>query len=845
MVTPLSLLAATRHYSRHPWQLLLAVAGVALGVAVVVAVDIANASSQRAFDLAMSRVTGTATHQIIGGPAGLDDEIYIRLRLSGLRGSAPLIEAFGRSDGETLHLLGVDPLVEGGFRSDFARVGEADLGALMARPNTALLAESTARRLGIRAGDRLPLTLGGRDISLEIVATIPRPADQSPGIDDLVITDVATAQELTGMAGRLSWIDLKIPKGAAAAKTLEAIRRFLPPGAEVLPAQSRVNAMDQMTRAFRTNLSAMSLLSLLVGMFLIYNTMTFAILQRRSHLACLRLVGVTPREILTITLSESVAIAIIATSIGLAAGVALGHALLSLVTRTINDLYFVLTVTRVEISPWSLIYGAGLGIGATLVAAAAPALEASLTPPRAALLRSTLEAKSLATAPRLAIVGAGTLFAAGVVLLWPTRSMVMGFIGLFFFMLGVAFLSPWLAVRVARGLDLLVGKRAPPAVHLAIRGVPASLSRTAVAMAALMIAVATIIGVGVMIQSFRSTVSDWLESSLQADIYVSTPGFGANRGDRRLDPQLIEAIVSLPIVQMHTTGRSVLIESENDLLDLFVLDPPPGITPHYPIKEAAIAEVWSRFRRGDLVLVSEPLAYRRHLAAGDTIEMRTDHGMRRFPIGAIYYDYSSSQGQVLMPRALYAREFDDPGISGLALYLQPGVAIDDAMNAIRAVLAKTHETVNVRSNRELRELSMRIFDRTFTVTEVLRLLAVLVAIIGIFDSLMALQLERSREVGLLRALGYTPGQVYATAMTQTGVVGLIAGLIALPTGTLLALLLIHVINVRSFGWSLHTVVNPGALAGGVAIAVVAALIAGIYPARNMSRASPVVVLRNE
>jgi putative ABC transport system permease protein len=839
----LLLRSSLRYFMRHPWQLLLAIAGIALGVAVITAIDIANSSAKRAFALSMDGIAGAATHQIVGGPDGLDERIYTRLRLSGVRAAAPLIEAHGVAGGETLRVLGVDPLAEGAFRDTLGNTRGDDSGELIVLPNSAFLAEPTARRLAVDIGDLLELRLGARMHTLRIIGVIEA-GDHAAAIEGLLVTDIATAQELTGMIGRLGWIDLKLPDGRAGEESRQRIEALLPPAAEIVPAEARTRSLSAMSRAFHTNLTAMSLLALVVGMFLIYNTMAFAVVQRRGLIASQRLIGVTRGEVLTTVLIEALVIGAVGTLIGIGAGVFLGQMLLSLVTRTINDLYFVVTVTTLQLSAGPFLIAALLGLAATLVAAFTPALEAALTPPRAALHRSTLEAKSHRLMPRLALAGVFAIASALLVIVVSGRSLLAGFAGLFLIILGMTFLTPMIASVLARSAGSLL---APLGIALrhAIRGITDALSRTGVALAALMLAVATTIGVGLMIDSFRVSVSEWLEASLQADIYVSAPGLGSRRTHGALDPLLIDRILALPDIAFHSTGRSVSIETGDGFTDVFVLGLSPGLVPRYPLKDARPDEVWPAFRRAEAVLISEPMAWHRGLAPGDTIELRTRDGLRSFPVAGIYYDYSSGQGEVLMPRDLYERHFDDRGTGGLGLYLAPGAEIDAALQSVRAVIASRDPAaaINLRSNRELRELSMSIFDRTFTITEVLRLLAVGVAIIGILGALMALQLERMVEIGVLRSLGFTPGQILGMVTLQTGLMGLIAGLIAIPTGLLLSLLLIRVINERSFGWSMQALVSPDILINGLMTAVLAAVVAGLYPAWKMSRASPATALR--
>ncbi|NTU85257.1 MAG: FtsX-like permease family protein, partial [Chloroflexales bacterium] len=426
---PKLLLRTTLRYAlRHPWQIGLCVLGVALGVAVVVAIDLANVSAGRAFTLSAERAAGRATHQIVGGPNGLDEELYRRLRIDlGMRDSAPIVEGYAQAPAlgdQTLQILGVDPLAEAPFRpylSPSAGSGSVDLSALITIPSTALLSEETARRAGVGLGQTLALRVGARTLALRVVGLLSPADDLSRrALESVVITDIATAQELLGMVGRLSRIDLILPEdkgragggsGASASapdpSSLAArLSSLLPPGAELLRSAARSSALAQMTRAFELNLSALSLLALIVGMFLIYNTITFSVVQRRTLLGTLRCLGVTRGQIAALVLAEAAAISVVGSLLGLALGVALGQGLVGLVTRTINDLYFVVTVRGLSVDPLVLLKGLALGITATLASAAAPALEATLTPPRTVLRRSSVEERARRLAPWLALVGA-------------------------------------------------------------------------------------------------------------------------------------------------------------------------------------------------------------------------------------------------------------------------------------------------------------------------------------------------------------------------------------------------------------------------------------------------------
>jgi putative ABC transport system permease protein len=256
------------------------------------------------------------------------------------------------------------------------------------------------------------------------------------------------------------------------------------------------------------------------------------------------------------------------------------------------------------------------------------------------------------------------------------------------------------------------------------------------------------------------------------------------------------------------------------------------------------AEIWDGFQRGDTLIVSEPYAFHNDLEVGSSVRLLTDQGERNFRVAGIYFDYSSGRGVVMMSRNAYQRFWNDDGVSTVSLYAAPGQDVDALIKQLYQVAGNEQE-LRIRSNLDLREASLEIFDRSFTITSVMRVLAMIVAFVGVLSALMALQLERSRELGTLRAMGFTSGQIWRMITSQTGLMGLVAGLLSLPMGLALAAGLIFVINRRSFGWSMDLQIFPIVLMEAVALAVVAALLAGIYPAIRMAMSSPAEALREE
>ncbi|MGD8904811.1 MAG: ABC transporter permease, partial [Anaerolineae bacterium] len=333
-----------RYLLRHPWQSALMVLGITLGVAVAVAVDLANASATRAFDYSTDSVMGRATHQIVGGPQGLDEALYVELRRQGLGTegilAAPIVSDYVYSPqlgDRPFQLLGVDPFAEAPFRNYLWGEGEAPIGeltALLTRPGAVLLASETADYYGLSVGDTLSLEVGGYQ-SEAVVAGRLVPADDLSRrtLAGLVLTDLATAQELTGRLGRLERIDLILP-GDGVAGTGK-LRSLLPPGAQIVEVAARTGTIEEMTAAFRLNLLALSLLALVVGLFLIYNTMTFSVVQRRPLFGTLRSLGVTRREVFALVLSEALVVGVLGAVLGMGLGILMGRGAVQAVTQTI------------------------------------------------------------------------------------------------------------------------------------------------------------------------------------------------------------------------------------------------------------------------------------------------------------------------------------------------------------------------------------------------------------------------------------------------------------------------------------------------------------------------------
>jgi putative ABC transport system permease protein len=839
--------ASWRFMAKHPLQLLLSILGVALGVAVVVGIDLASYSAREGFKVSAESIAGSTTHQIIGNTDGVPEQVYVQIRTElGFQKAAPLIRAYvslTQFDNQTVQLLGIDPFSDSGVRAfaqeTFEQLDSESLQSLLIKPATMLVSESFLQRYGLKKGDKLQVRIGNITQALEIVDSFS--ITSSPQLQNWLLCDISTAQEILKLSGFLSQIDLVIEETDTA--RLEEIKALLPNGVQITEVGEQSRALARLSDSFELNLTALSLLSLLVGMFLIYNTMMFSVLQRREILARLRVMGVTRKEMLVTVLGEALLIALIATLLGLLMGWLLAKLLIILITQTINDLYYVLQVSQLQWSTLSVIKAIGLGLGASLLSAGIPALEAAYTRPVSVLQRFNIEQKIQRWNRWLLLPGLLGCVLVYFIIRWQIGGIITGFAAVFLLIISLTLLLPWITQYLLIGLSHIMGFFFSLPGKMAVKNIANSLSRTMIAIAALTIAVSATLGLGMMIDSFRHTVDEWLGGYFKADFYVTPIALETGNSLSSLTPSLINQISQIEGVRLLSSSRRIRFYLDDQFHNLMVLDIPQSSFSAFRLKEGNIALAKKAYFEEEGVIISEPYAYRHRLKVGDIIKLPTDKGIRGFKVAGIFYDYGSEHGVINMSRKTYRQFWSDTLINSVGVYLEQGAQ----SHQVQAQILQMRDSpdIQVISKAKLHEESMKVFDRTFRITHILKLLVIIVAFVGILSALMAIQLERARDFAILRAIGVTPKQLAALVGIETFSMGLIAAVLAIPMGVAMAYMLIDVINFRSFGWSMQFVMNIQAFITSTLLAIIAALVAGFYPAWHLSKTQPALVLRGE
>ncbi|MEN3337483.1 MAG: putative transport system permease protein [Acidobacteriota bacterium] len=853
-----------RRIAHEPLRSGLTALGIALGVAVVVAIQLTNASSLAGFETALNTVSGRTSLEIVSAGPGVDE---LRLPALGwLRAYgevSPVIEGdlvyrqAGRPP-ETLRLLGVDVLRDQPFRDynllewgvapkrDAARATSGtkpdlrttEFLGLLLDPASAIVAARFAVPRGLGVGATLPVNVGDRTLQLTIRGLLK---DEGPArvLDGrFVLMDIAAAQQALDRYGRVDRVEIRLAPGINIDTAETEIAGRLPPGLTVERPAQRGRQVERMLAAFHLNLTALSYIALLVGLFLVYNTVSVSVLSRRGEIGTLRGLGVTRGRVRTLFLAEAAALATIGSAAGLLIGRLLANATVALTSTTVSALYIATAAAPPALAWQHVVLAFATGVPLSLLAALVPALEASRVAPMAAM-RGADQVEARARFPRHSLWTGAALLAAGgwLATLGPVDDLpLFGYASAIAIVFGASFLVPSILFAVAHTVEQPARRLLNVEDWLAVTNLAAAVPRLSISVAALAVSLSMMVAVSVMIGSFRETVIYWVGQTLQADLFVSP---GARRGggaEQTLSPDVVRTIAGSADVAAIDRFTSVEVPYGDTRVRVGGADFAVRLA-HGTLLFKSPSDARDAMRRAigeDAVVVSESFVIKQHIGVGEDVRLPTPDGPVPFRIAAVYYDYSSDRGVLVMDRSTFARHYGNRTVSGLSVYLRPGTDHDAARQRLLTEIGETHR-VFINTNASLRTEVLRIFDSTFAITYALEIIAILVAILGISGTLLTLILERERDLTVLRLIGTDRKQIQRMVVGEAVLIGAISQAVGLGVGLLLSLVLIYVINVQSFGWTIQFHLPAGFLLQASILMVLATALAGLYPARRAQR----------
>ena len=840
-----------RHFMRHRLRTFLTFLGIVLGVAVIVAIALVNRTLVGSFQRTIELVAGKAVLQVENGEGGIKESLFPAIRdTAGVRDAAPAVDGFlplVGIRGEKLYVYGVDFLADSSIREHEFVGGAFDLeGALdfIARPDSIALTETFSRRLGLSRGStiRLATSRGVRDYIVRALLREQGAAKVFGG--NFALMDLPAAQIALGKDGKLDVVDLTIEPGEKVETVLQRVAGRLGGAANVGRPRERGEQVESLMTSFRVGLFFVSLVALFVGFFLIYNTVSVSVVQRKREIGTLRCLGVLRRQILSLFVVEALALAFAGSVAGVLGGIFLAHAALLVVGQTVNSLFVQADLANGAFTLREVWIGLASGMGVAVLAAIYPAWQATRVTP----LESSRQA---VWRPRSRGVSRASLAGAVLLLLSPAlaalapsipgsgvEKFTLGVVAMMLLLLGLSFLSPMLVFWWA-GVFWRAMAHLPAATGFlrnearlacdSLRRVP---GRSGTTIATLMISLAAIFTVAAFVTSVRESLLLWVDRMVTADLVVHSGARSAGPLNVPLKEEFGGKLAAVPgvevldfyrLIRSNYEGKPVLIQSFSARRSARVRK--------LPMISGNGETALRQMADGAGVLVSESFRAKFGKGAGESIRLLTPSGPVSFKIIGIYVDYSSDSGTVLIERELYKKLWGDDLVDAFDLWLARGADQQAVIDTIYRDYGEAYQLF-VSTHKELRQNVVRLMERSFSVNYAVEIVAVIVAIFSVINTLLASVLDRTREIGVLRAIGATRKQLRGMVMAEAGWIGVLGGILGLFAGAVMSYH--HVVYNAKFltGWTFQYYYPTEVAIVSLIASVLLCLLAGYFPAKR-------------
>jgi len=838
---------------RDPFRTLITILGVAVGVAVFLSIRLANEQTMMSFTESVDLVLGRADAVIRAEGMEFDETHFENLHVLRKQIKAyPVIEGYGieSTSGEVVEIIGTDLLQDSGIRDFSLKTKEKDLKGLLPLimdPAGVILPEKFIPNVQFKAGSSLKFLIKGKEKELKVNAVLENKGIGKALNGNFALMDIAAAQNVFEKFGRLDRIDIQFLQPTKFDAMQKKISALLPGHLQVERPQRKSQQVEKMLRAFQYNLTALSFVALLVALYLIYNMIALSVVRRRVEIGTLRALGATPTLIAIIFFLEAGIIGAIGSIFGIGLGYYFAQFSLDAISLTVNNLYAPSYVTEInfqwqEMGPYFL-----LGVILSFISALIPAWDAAKTPPTAVMRRGSYDLKLFRGSRQLNFLAGAVILLAGFCTQLPPvhQFPYFGFLSVFLIILGLSMLSPaallWTRNKSHNFFKNMMGGEG----LLACKNLSQNVGRNALAVSSLAIAFMMVISMSIMVHSFRQTVIVWIDQTLKADLFVRVAGGRDIDYQHTLPSDPIQKLKSISGVAAIDQFRAIDISYNNLPVvlatgDFSVLSKFGNLI----IKSGLpTTELSQNMVGNDRVIVSEAFSLKHRVSVGDILNLQTLNGPTKFEVSAVYFDYSRERGYIILDRTTFLKYYKENQINSFVIYLND----KSKLNQVRKEVLKTlneHRLI-IRSNTELKKQVLEVFDKTFAITYSLEIIAILVAVLGLFNTLVSLILERKREIGILRFIGAFTRQIKRMILIEAGILGLIGSAMGLVAGVVVSYILIFVINKQSFGWTIQVHFPYIFILLLVASSWGVSVLAGLYPARLAQELNPKEAVRVE
>ena len=846
-------LVALRYLNASPGRTILTLFGILLGVAVIFAIDVVNTSVMASFNATIDDIAGKTALTIGDEDVGVAEDLLEEVRgTEGVKAAVPVIIENARDarNGRQLAILGVDTLSDSEVRDYEVTKDDVQIEdeiAFLNDPHGVLVTREYATREKLAIGDVLPLETvrGKEDFTVRGLLSARGPAKVFGG--DLLLMDVYAAQIAFGREGRFDRIDVVPLPGVETEALATRLETQLSGRAPVARPQRRSQEAERILAGFKMGLSIASLVAIFVGGFIVYNALAIAVAQRRREIGILRSLGATRTQVLLLFVGEGLVMGAAGSLLGLAGGVLLAHAVLDIVGNTISELYLRVQPEGLAVSPFQLFLGMTAGVTASFVAAFFPARRAAFLSPSEAM-RKKVEAAdlTLSSIRSSLIAGIATLLIA-VATAWVARQQQNWYLGYgvaAVLAFAVAFLSPALA-KLIGSLARPIASRMGPTIRLGADGFERNAGRNAVTIAALGMALANVVVVASFVGSMQTTVMNWFQRSIRSEVFVFAGREVKAKFEHPLPQSLGEAMDAMEGVAFVNAFRMVRSTFRNE--PYYLISHNLAGYARYneiPVVEGDLQTALAELAAGTGSAASQTFSQLYDVHLGDTLTLQAPGGPVTFRVAMVYVDYSADIGILCTEREVYRRLWRDDLVDSFGLYLDPGASAGAIRDRVLREHGKTYGLMALENAEYQREL-VALIDRSFALTHAMELVAIIVAVLGIVNTLLVTVIDRRMEIGILKAIGAQAHQIRIMFMTEASLIGFASAVTGVITGIVFALYIVRELLRMQVGWTVDFDFPGQQIAITFVLAQLVALIASWWPARSAARLDVVDALEYE
>jgi len=840
------------YFRKHFLRTLLTVTGIVLGVAVFVGMHTANQSVLFAFNRTVDRIAGKTELQISAGETGFNEEILEAVQSAPTVGVAvPVIEAVvdsGMSGAGSLLVLGTDMTGDRSLRDyDLEDGDEAiidDPLVFLAQADSIILTREFADAHDIKVNGQVSLGTALGDRRFTVRGIMKSSGLSSAFGGNLAVMDIYAAQKMFGRGRTFDRIDVAVREGHTIAEAQAELRALLGPGLQVNVPSGRGQQFEAMTAAYSMMVGISSLFALFIGMFIIYNAFSIAVTQRRSEIGILRALGATRRQIRWLFLGESAVTGLVGSLAGLLLGLFIARGIAASIGTIMRDVYGVAErADAIATSPLTLGLALSIGVGTSIVAALIPARQAAHVDPVQALQKGRYQVLSTGES-RVRAIAAAVLAIVSVACLFASEWRVLFYLGYALIIVVALLLGPLMSLALSRLLRPLLRFILPVEGSLAADSLIQAPRRTSASVAAVMLSLALVVAFGGMASASYNSIIEWMDGALNPDLFVA-PSQDIVIRTLRFPPGMTGELEAIPGVERVQAVRNARIIYRDTPVMIVATDTLSlSQTVHRDPVAGDGTTMWRETHEGRGLILSDNLAELQRLSLGDTLEIPAPHGVIRLPVVGIVVDYSDQQGTILMDRSLFQQYWHDDSVNVFRVYLTADASVPDVKSRILSRYAGQRQ-VFVLTNRELKDYILRVTDQWFSLSSVQIAVAVLVAILGIVNTLTVSITDRRRELGVIKAVGGLHAQIRKTIWLEAICIGVLGLILGLAFGAVNLYYILQIVHRDIAGMRLEYAFPVRVALGLVPTMLGAAFVAALWPAESAVRGSLVEALEYE